>query len=166
MAFISVRVPIELPLSQAWELLSDLRQAHHYVPGVTDTRLTTTESKGVGASRTVVRSNGAELEETVTAWWEGKGFQLRLHKGRKDSPFPNAFFRYELSELSPHQSQLTATMGYDLPFGILGRLLDKAVLTRIIRQVVGDVAVSLKHYYEHGEKPDAQLRITLRASLY
>lgn len=166
MACVTVRIPINLPLAQAWELLSDLGQAHHYVPGIVATRLTTEQSKGVGASRTVTRRNGAELDETVTEWWEGKGFQLRLHKGTKDSPFRGAFFRYELSELNPQQSELTATMGYTLPLGALGRLFDHLVLARVIEPVVGDVAVGLKYYYEKGERPNAQARKALRHELY
>lgn len=166
MACVTVRIPINLPLAQAWELLSDLGQAHHYVPGIVATRMTTKQTKGVGASRTVVRRNGAELDETVTDWWEGRGFQLRLHQGAKDAPFRGAFFRYELNELPAQQTELTASMGYSLPLGALGRLFDHLVLARVIKPIVGDVAVSLKHYYEQGERPNAQTRKALRQTLY
>jgi hypothetical protein len=165
MASVTAKIAINLPLSQAWELLSDLRLAHHYVPGIIDTRITTPTAKGVGASRTVVRSNGDELQETVTDWWEGKGFQLRLHKGAKDAPLRNAFFRYQLRELSPRQSELSATLGYDLPFGMVGRLVDRTLLKRIIRPMIDDVVIGLKNYYEQGQKPDAKQRKLLRAAL-
>lgn len=159
MGQVAVKVDINMPREQAWAKLRNLALAHYYVPGIVDTRITTTHTEGVGASRNVYQKRGGFLQETVTEWQEGEGFTLRLHKHDKDAPFRNAWFRYALTDVTPGVTRLTATMGYQMPLGILGELLDSLLLRRIIQGVIGDVALSLKHYYEQGATASkAQLR--------
>lgn len=141
---------LDMPREQAWNILQDLTQAHNYVPGIIDTQLTTERTHGVGASRNVYQSTSKYLQETVIEWNEGYGFKLRLHKGQKDSPFPNARFTYQIEDQG-QQCLLTTTMSYDMPFGMIGRKLDEWFLNRIITGVIRDVAFSMKHYYETGK---------------
>ncbi len=150
MAEVSVQVDISMSCEKAWEKLRNLTLAHHYVPGVVDTRLTTARAEGVGASRNVYQKRGGYLQETVTEWRDGEGFTLRLHKGEKDAPFRNAWFRYRINQVVPGVTRLTATMGYEPPFGPLGQVLDRLLLARIIKRVIGDVALGLKYFYEQG----------------
>lgn len=147
----SFQVIINLPVAQAWEKLQDLSLAHHYVPGIIDTQITTPQKQGVGASRKVYQSKTSALEETVTDWREGEGFTIRLHKGAKDAPFKNAFFRYDLQEVEGGQTQLTTTMGYTPPLGAVGRGMDRLFLNKIITGVICDVALSMKLFYETGK---------------
>lgn len=159
MAEVSVQVDINMSREKAWEKLRNLSLAHHYVPGIIETRLTTAKAEGIGASRNVYQKRGRFLQETVTDWREGEGFTLRLHKGEKDAPFRNAWFRYRLTEVVPGVTRLTATMGYEPPLGLVGKVLDKLLLQRIIQGVIGEVALSLKYFYEQGGTATrAQLR--------
>lgn len=165
MAQVSVKIEINLPRDKAWEKLKDLSLAHRYVLGIVDTRITTAMVEGAGASRNVYQKRGGYLQETVTEWTPGEGFTLRLHKGEKDAPFRQSWFRYRLSDARDDKTFLTATMGYTPPLGLAGNLLDRLLLRRIIRGVIGDVATSLKHYYETGTTATAEQRKALRACL-
>lgn len=163
MSSVTVQVELNMPRQQAWEKLRNLGLAHHYVPGIVDTRITSTHKEGVGASRNVYQKRGGYLQETVTEWIDGEGFTLRLHKGEQDAPFKNAWFRYQLTDVgggtAKPATRLTTTMGYTLPMGAVGALLDRLLLRKIIQDVIGKVALSLKHYYEHGTTATkAQLR--------
>ena len=87
---------IELPVAESWRLLGDLSLAHHYVPGVVRTEVTTQRKRGIGASRRVYSSDTDYINETVTAWQEGRGFTLALHTddGSAPAPFREAAFTY------------------------------------------------------------------------
>lgn len=147
---VSIHIVLDIPHADAWSKLQDFAQAHRYVPGIVNTIITTTNKNGVGASRNVYQKRGGYLQETVTEWLEGRGFTIRLHKADKDFPFKNAFFRYELLDAGKQQTQFIATMGYELPFGIVGNYFNRYVMSKIIGKVIQEVAVSMKYYYETG----------------
>jgi hypothetical protein len=147
----SITVTLDLPLQEAWAKLSNLSLAHHYVPGIVDTRITSANATGVGASRNVYQKRGGFLQETVTEWNEGHGFTLRLHKGEKDAPFRHAGFTYALTPEGDSSTRATLTMRYEPPMGMIGGVLDGVMLKRIITGVITDVAWSMKFYYETGK---------------
>lgn len=165
MSEVSVQIDIKLPREQAWARLRNLTLAHFYVPGLVETRINSAITEGVGASRNVYQKRGGYLQETVTEWVDGVGFTLRLHKGEKDAPFKNAFFRYHLADAGPHATRLTATMGYTPPLGRVGATLDQWLLRRIIQGVIADVAIGLKYYYEHGATATNEQRRALRGEV-
>lgn len=143
---------IDVPREQAWQNLRDLSLAHNYVPGLVKVELTTEQREGVGASRKVYQNETRYIEETVEEWNDGEGFLIRLHRGAKPAaPFKQAWFRYHLADESTTQTRFTASMIYELPWGGVGRVLNKLLMKRIIRGVLSDVAVAMKLYYETGE---------------
>ena len=152
---VAAQVEIALPRAQAWEKLRDISLAHNYVPGIVKTEIVSEQREGVGASRYVYRSKSSYIQETVTQWNEGEGFQIKLHKGDKPAPpFRSAWFRYELQDAGPDSTQFTASMGFELPWGGFGRWLEQ-VLAGFVEKTIGDVAISMKLYYETGEPTTA-----------
>ncbi|MFT6277144.1 MAG: hypothetical protein ACJAZ0_003256, partial [Halioglobus sp.] len=83
----SVRT-LSMSRADAWGNLQDLTIAHHYVPGIIKTEITTEQKTGVGASRRVYQSTDTYLNETVIEWNQGNGFLLHLFKDNGDAPFP------------------------------------------------------------------------------
>ena len=151
-------VIIDVPKDKAWDRLRDLSLAHYYVPGIVRTEITTDQKQGVGASRKVFQAKGGYLDETVTEWDEGSGFRIRLHKGPKDTPFKNAYFRYQLDSTADNKTRFTATMGYTPPLGAIGSVIDTLLLNRIISSVIRDIALSMKVFYETG-KPTTKAQL-------
>lgn len=149
------QVILEKPRQQVWERLRDLSLAHNYVPGIIKTEIISEQKEGVGASRLVYQTQSRALQETVTEWHDGYGFKIRLHKGDKDSPFKNAYFRYEIADAEDNKTLLTTSMGYTPPLGFIGVILDKLFLNKIIAGVIRKVAISMKHYYDTGTRPTA-----------
>jgi hypothetical protein len=160
---------ISLPIDQCWENLRDLTRARHYVPGLTDTVITTDQKEGIGASRIVTHKQFGEMDETVVEWEEGVGMTVRLHKGAKPAtPFKKATFRYEFRPASDASSdgahcEIHTSMTYELPFGALGRLLDRLFVGRILRQSVVDSAVCLAENYQTGQPVPSSDLSRLRA---
>lgn len=150
---VSARVIVNLPREKAWEKLRDLSLAHHYVPGIVKTEVTTDKSEGVGASRRVYQSETKGIDETVTEWLNGHGFLIRLHRGEEGPPppFKEAHFRYHIDDAGNDQTALTTSLIYTMRWGVLGQILQKYFLGKVFRSVIRDVAVSMKAYYETGE---------------
>lgn len=159
------QVTIDMPRAKAWEILQDLSKAHNYVPGIVDTKITTDKKTGVGASRKVYMNKTNAMDETVTDWNEGVGFRIRLHKGPKDSPFPKSYFEYKLEDEAGGKTRLTTVMGYSMPFGALGQLLDNLLINKIVRGRIRDVALSMKLFYETGNRTEPAALKQLRAQL-
>ena len=67
---VSAQTIIDIPLNAAWEKLSDISVAHHYVPGLVKTEIITDQRTGIGASRYVYRSEKSYIQETVEEWQE------------------------------------------------------------------------------------------------
>ncbi|WP_433769872.1 SRPBCC family protein [Pseudomonas putida] len=152
-AIASHSVLLDLNLPAAWAKLRDLSLAPHYVPGLTGCQFHPGAREGVGASRRVLRKGGQYLDESVVQWREGAGFELRLHKGGNDSPFPfrQASFSYGLQPQG-NGTRITLQMHYSLRGGrLMERLLGKA-FDKVVRQI----AENLKAYYETGrtQNPD------------
>jgi len=149
-------VVCNVPAEQAWEKLQDFSVPHYYIPTLHKTTITTKEKNGLGASRRVEGKHG-KLDETITEWKEGKGLTIRLHKGdNPPSPFKEAQFTYRIDKLDSKQCKLTATMIYEMPWGIIGKLLNALLFGRIVRGNIRDVVLGMKGYYETGKKLDME----------
>lgn len=155
---VSSTVIINLPRATCWENLRDLSRAHNYVPGLVKTEIVSEQREGIGASRYVYRSAKSYLQETVTEWTEGTGFLIKLHKGDKPAPpFKSAWFRYLLEDGDDNTTRFTASMGYEMPGGVLGPWLERR-LAGFVGKTIADVALSMKLYYETGEPTTAAAR--------
>ena len=147
----TVRAAAAIPLSReaCWQRFLDLTRAKDYVPGLTDTVITTERKQGVGASRVVSHSQFGDMDETVVQWDEGVGMTIRLHKGDKPAtPFKEAHFRYEFRDATePGRCEIHCSMTYTLPGGPIGRLVDALLLRRVFSRNVVDTAVCLAENY-------------------
>ncbi len=153
---VSAAAPVPLSRQDCWTRFLDLTRAKDYVPGLTDTVITTDKKEGVGASRIVSHAQFGDMNETVVQWDEGVGMTLRLHKGDKPaSPFKEAHFRYAFRDgARPGTSEIHCSMTYTLPGGPLGRLADALFLRRLFTRNVLDSAVCLAENYATDEPVD------------
>ena len=160
----SYTLEMDMPRSAAWQRLRDLTVAHHYVPGLTGTEITTSQKEGVGASRRVHQSGGRWLDETVTSWTEGHGFEIRLHRGVEGMgpPFREASFRYWLEDAEGGRTRIVLGLSYDLRWGWLGALLERLAMGRGVTGNLRDVALGMREYYLTGAPVSDAQRAELR----
>lgn len=150
----AARVPRSI--EECWTRFLDLTRAKDYVPGLTDTVVTTEETRGVGASRIVSHRQFGDMNETVVQWDEGIGMTIRLHKGDKPAaPFKEAHFRYEFRDIGePSACEIHCSMTYTLPGGPIGRFADALFLRRLFSRNVLDSAVCLAENYRTDQPVD------------
>jgi hypothetical protein len=152
----AAEVELAMPRAQAWAKLRDLMLSQDYVPGVERIEITTRQREGVGASRRVFCKGRPPVDETVVLWDEGHGFTVRLHKGDEPpAPFKQAQFVYRLDDAPDGRTRVTTTLAYELPFGVLGRLLDALLMRRVSQAMVKAIASGLKQVYETGKRANA-----------
>ena len=111
---------INLPIEACWDKLRDFSLPHNYVPGVTDTKITTDIKAGVGAARKVYMKNAPEgLDETVIRWEDGTGFTIRLHKGegRAIPIFKEVQFEYRIEDAGDGTTWFRPKMSFAPRFG-------------------------------------------------
>jgi hypothetical protein len=148
---VTADVLINVPLTEAWEKLKNISLAHNYVPGIVKTTIVSEQHEGVGASRYVYRNEKSYIQETVEEWREGTGFLIRLHKGDKPAPpFRKAWFRYAFADNGSGQTQFTASLIYEMPWGRFGAWLG-ARMANFVQKTIADVALAMKLYYETGQ---------------
>jgi hypothetical protein len=146
------RAKLEMSPAEAWARLRRFDTAHHYVPGVAGTEITTTTREGVGASRRVTMEVGGALEETITHWDEGRGFRLRLHQGdAAPFPFTGAEYIYELRPLPDGRVEIFCEMNYRLAGGLPVRLLHELGIGAFIAANHERIIANLKEYYESSD---------------
>lgn len=156
---------IDLPREKAWEILRDLSVAHHYVPGVIKTEISTEQKEGIGVNRKVFQSETKAIDETVEEWNEGYGFSICLHRGNAGPPFPfrEAHFYYAING-EGNDTVLTTSLVYVTRWGGFGRLLDRLLLNRLIEGRIKDIALCLKTYYETGQPVTPQILRQMKAT--
>jgi len=141
---------IHLPQPEVWEKLQNLRLAHHYVPGVKSVEMLTPQETGVGASRRIFQDSGDTLDETVVEWAEGRGFEIRLHRGPEGAPAPfeRARFRYWIEKVDAEETHLSLTIRYQPSGGRFGEWVDAMVLNSEMSKRMGELGVRMRDYYE------------------
>lgn len=143
---------IAIPREQAWAKLRDLSIAHFYVPGLTDTKITTAQKEGIGTSRQVFSKSRPPMDETVVEWRDGYGFTLKLHNGDKPpAPFKEATFQYAVEDAPGGQTLFRGTLRYTLPFGVIGQILDSLFLERMLAPATAGIGPAIKTFYETGK---------------
>jgi hypothetical protein len=148
---ISAETQLAMPRAEAWAKLRDLTLAQYYVPGVMRIEITTTQREGVGASRRAYCKGRPPVDETVILWEDGWGYTIKLHNGHKPpTPFKQAQFTYWLDDAPGGETRMRATMSYEPPFGILGRLMNALLLRHLLPATLNSIGRGLKQVYETG----------------
>jgi hypothetical protein len=140
---------LDMPREKAWGKLGDFTLAPNYVPGVTKVEITTDQKEGVGASRRVYPK---KMDETIVQWDDGYGFVLKLHKGDggPPAPFKEAGFRYSIED-DGKGTKFNIGLMYNMQMGAFGSLLNRLFLGKIVENIVRDIGLSMKHFYETDE---------------
>ena len=106
------------------------------------------------------------MDETVTGWREAEGITLRLDRGDKGPlpPLREHYFDYGLAERDG-RVWLVNRMRYDIRFGLLGALLDRLLLRRIITRQLRNITLAQKIYYETGRQVTPAMLKAAKAGL-
>jgi hypothetical protein len=155
MSIAEAEIVVDKSPDEVWERLRDLSLAPNYVAGLTGSKFLTDRTEGVGTSRHVFQGGQPPLTETVVQWIEGRGFVLALTTGegadaKPLAPFAEAFFHYRIEPTGDGRTRFKPGFEYRMKPGLLGVLLDRLMLNRVMRGRMQALARDFKGYYETG----------------
>ena len=134
--------------NNAWNKLQNFSIPHKYIPFLQNTMILNNKSNGIGTSRRVF-TKYSYTDETIIEWDEGSGYTIKLHRNNQEPfPFTSATFTYKIIPIDKHSCELIGTFKYNLPFGIIGRIVNQLLLSIIIRYNIRRVIMGMKSYYE------------------
>lgn len=127
----------DAPLEKVFAYVTDYRNVHEWLYGISKFVPITELDRGVGATFEGTINLGATLHSTVetTAFEEGKLFELDSIKGFKNTS------RWSFEAIDAKRTTIIADVSYSLPGGIAGKLLGKVIEPF--------VKIAVKHSSEH-----------------
>lgn len=155
MASIRYEITVDRPPSEVWDLISDFGGVYRYNPNVSHSRLTNgSANEGVGATRHCDLSfSGASVEERILEWHEGAGYALEIFDGEKLPPFRSGVrAAVTVRPAGSERSVVAGSMDYELKFGPVGRLMDRAMVAPRFGPAFGRFLAGIKHHAETGEE--------------
>lgn len=119
-------IAISAPASRIWEVLANLPELAEYDPAVATVEATSAAESGPGASREVRMMDGKHwFTEKVTDFEPGE--RLTFELTACNFPIKHLTHTYSFSELDG-EATVTQVMRYEPKFGLLGKLMDAAMI--------------------------------------
>lgn len=149
MSRVSTSVYIDAPAEAVWAVLADLGGISRWNPGVAQSRVTSDQLEGEGATRHCELQNPrGYLEERAINWRDGEGYSIDL----TDSSFPIKRNRVDFS-IHPESDGTRAivSVDYTLKYGPIGVVIDTLLVGRRYRRGFDDLLAGLKYHIETGK---------------
>jgi uncharacterized membrane protein len=144
------QIEIDAPRERVWALLADLEGVAAWAPNIVECRLLSRVRQGVGAARRVRHATGIVLDEEVVAWDECSGYTYEI-RGRL-GPLRELRESWTVAP-APSSCVASATIRYDLRFGMLGRVVDRLLLRLLLRRQMSLGLSGLKRHAESRNAP-------------
>ncbi len=144
----SASIIIKSSQTVAWDVLKDFSDVYTWAPGVKTSYALGDKSHEVGAGRYCDLVDFGSIEEYITHWDEGTGF---VYDVTPLGPLKNGLSSWWLSPKGPHGVQLNVVLGFDLRYGLLGRLLYRLIMKNKLKSSLNETLQSFKHRCENGE---------------
>jgi uncharacterized protein YndB with AHSA1/START domain len=126
MATITNKISIYAPLARVWEILTNLAELAEYDPTVAAAKLISPTQTGLGAAREVTTKDGKHwFKEKITEFEPGD--RLTFELTACNFPLEHLTHTYSFSE-SGGTTTVTQVMRYRPKYGLMGKLMDSAVI--------------------------------------
>ena len=160
MGRMTAKTTIEATPERVWEVLSDFGGISQAAPHLTGSVLTSEQATGVGAARHCdIAMAGRSTEEVVTRWDEGKGYSVDVKMN--GVPMRNARADFDIS-VEDGSTVLTGVMAYEMPFGPIGRAMERIGSGRMSDMWSGMMA-GFKERAETGNEIGKETQLPLEA---
>ena len=161
MGLLAQRVTIDAPSAEVWRTISRFGDVYLFNPHVARSTLTSSTSRGLGATRRCeLTMRGARMDERVVSWEEGVGYAFDVYASEKTPPFETAGGAIRLRAQGGRTAAI-ATMQYAIGHGVAGAMLDRVVVRPQLERAFSASLAGLKHHVETGELVDEHTSLDL-----
>ncbi|MEM6927494.1 MAG: SRPBCC family protein [Myxococcota bacterium] len=147
----TVTHPATLHASKAatWDVLDDFEGVHRWHFNVESSTLASPNNEGPGATRKVRMYDGTEVTEQIVEYDEGTSMKVAFVEHAM--PLKRADVVFRLREVAEDRTEVTIHMDYDMKYGPVGWLLDRAFLKPTMRKVFGRMVEGLERHVVSGD---------------
>ncbi|MDO3380913.1 SRPBCC family protein [Gilvimarinus algae] len=140
-------IEIEAPKAFVYALLSNLESVADYNPLVEHARYVSEKLTGPGASRECSLGKHGIVRERVIDSVEGFSISMEVFEHK----WPIEYFRWTTTlEEMAGKTNLTQFTEYQLKFGILGYIMDKLIVNRIMAKQIENILTGMRsHISKH-----------------
>lgn len=156
-------IRINAPKNVVWAAVADFGGIYKFNPGVSKSYSTSSNNEGVGASRHCDLLPLGNIEERVTEWKDGEYYKLEIYDGQGLPPIENIQATIGIHE-DGDAIVAYMKMQYESKLGIIGALMNAAMLKSQFTKTVEGILAGLKHYAETGEEVDRGVYKRIRAA--
>jgi len=141
---------IDVPMEEAWHILSDFSHVYHIHPLVdTVDQITKEKSRGLGAIRQCNLYDGHKAVEKITEWNESKRSYV-IELVESDLPMKSVVATLSVEDAGHGKSKLLAHMNLKAKFGLLGELMERLVLKQQLGGAIGDLFAGVEEFSKTG----------------
>ena len=144
MARIRRAIEINIAPDQVFNYIKDLENMPEWMPSCKSHKITSEQRHGVGTTTHCVMEQAGriiEWDSVVTEYVENEKMVWHCDKPSKN----DGIFEFEPTEKG---TRVTFTMDYDLPYSILGMIIDKLKVSKAIEKNVDEGLTKLKEIIE------------------
>jgi len=150
---ITGKVAIDAPKQKVWDALADFGNVQAMSPNIAKSYLTSDQKSGVGMERHCdFVMMGAEVEERIVEWDEGKSLKIDIYESKK-MPMVTGMEAEFILEENGDQTILTGHFQYGMTNALGGLLNNLAMKKMNVKTWVGFLA-GIKLHIETGELVD------------
>ena len=143
-------VEINAPGNLVWEALRDFGDVAAWAPYMRISHLVGKQESGPGTRRAMQHEFGFRFEEEVTAWLEGEGYDFDVF--RAPWPLTGVKESWRMEATGPGTVRVTTRVEYETRLGLLGTLLDAALVSFVVRREMRSGVRGLKAYVERQDQ--------------
>ncbi len=149
MSSIQVTRNIPLPAATVWPTLAAYQGIHLFHPFVESVSSENHKNEGVGAHRTCHFYDGTSLDEVVTSWSEGKGYEVEL--SNFPMPLKEARARMSVTPLADGTARVSMAMDFRAKWGPAGWLMSQVMMKPMMKRLFGKILKGLAQHVETGD---------------
>lgn len=151
MVHATVERVIDLPVTRAWELLSDYPNIHKIHPMVASVDQLSPNPRGLDAVRVCHFYDGGAVTERITAWDDNaRSYTLTITEA--SIPVKTVAATLKAAEDGQGKTRLTAEMDLVAKYGFIGRILEVLVFKPKFGAAIGNLFAGIEHYAKTGEE--------------
>jgi uncharacterized protein YndB with AHSA1/START domain len=145
MTILENSIHIDAPPERVWKVLACLDLLDRYDPGVTKSEIVTSSREGLGSARRCDLKPGGWFKEKVADWKPNESLSFELF----ECTLPVRSLKHSYT-LTPERSGTTVRqrMEYELKFGLVGKLMDAAMVRKKWDDGIKGFFDGLKRYVE------------------
>jgi len=138
-------IQIDVPQEKVFAYVKDLENMPEWMPSCKSHQITFKQRFGVGTTTHCVMDQAGrvlEWDSVVTEYVENRKLVWHCEKPSRN----DGIFEFEPTTAG---TKVTFTMDYDLPYSLLGAIIDRLKVSKAIQQAVDEGLRRLKEILEH-----------------